>query len=389
VTRRSQEEYTAVVRARYAEADRVTKGRILDEYCRTASCHRKAAIRALRRPPPRRPHRRGRRRQYDLAVVPALERLWEISDRLCGKLLRAALPTLLPALERHGGLRLPPEHRRQVLTMSPATIDRLLRPGRARRGRQPYRTSPAASALKQQIPIRTWGDWAAARPGAVQGDLVLHCGETLDGFYLTSLVGVDVATGWTELEAIWGLGHVRVGAGIERIRRRLPVPLREWHNDNGAEFVNRGLIAYCRRQGIRLTRGRAYRKNDQAWVELRNWLAVRRLVGRDRYASRGAFALLQRLYRLLRLQLNFLRPFRKLLRGRRVGSKRRKCYDAARTPYQRLLAAEMLSEPQRQALDAQFLAVNPATLARDIGDTLAQLWQLGASRRPRPAAQLG
>jgi hypothetical protein len=178
--------------------------------------------------------------------------------------------------------------------------------------------------------------------------------------------------------------------GITRTGRRCRLPLS--HTlilDNGAEFVNRGLIAYCRRQGIRLTRGRAYRKNDQAWVELRNWLAVRRLVGRDRYASRGAFALLQRLYRLLRLQLNFLRPFRKLLRGRRVGSKRRKRYDAARTPYQRLLAAEMLSEPQRQALDAQFLAVNPATLARDIGDTLAQLWQLGASRRPRPAAQLG
>lgn len=389
MTRRSQQEYTEAVRARYAEADRAAKGRILDEYCRTAGCHRKAAIRALRRPPPRRRHGPGRRRHYDRAVVPALERRWEIRDRLCGKLLRAALPTLLLALERHGSLRLPAAHRRQRLAMSPATIDRLLRPGRARRGRRPYRTSPATSALKQQIPIRTWGEWAAARPGALPGDLVLHCGETLDGFYLTSLVSVDVATGWTELEAIWGLGHVRVGAGIEHIRRRLPGPLREWHNDNGAEFVNRGLIAYCRRQGIHLTRGRAYRKNDQAWVELRNWLAVRRLVGRDRDASRGAFALLQRLYRLRRVQLNFVRPFRKLLSGRRVGSKRRKRSDVARTPYQRLLAAGVLAEPQRHALDAQFLAVNPATLARDIGDTLAQLWQFGESRRPRPAAHLG
>src|SRR5260370_17459310 len=119
VTRRSQEEYTAVVRARYAEADRVTKGRILDEYCRTAGCHRKAAIRALRRPPPRRPHRRGRRRQYDLAVVPALERLWEISDRLCGKLLRAALPPLLPAPPPHAALPLPPHHRRPPPPLDP------------------------------------------------------------------------------------------------------------------------------------------------------------------------------------------------------------------------------------------------------------------------------
>src|SRR5260370_14969058 len=119
VTRRSQEEYTAVVRARYAEADRVTKGRILDEYCRTASCHRKAAIRALRRPPPRRPHRRGRLRQYDLAVAPARERLWEVSDTICRKLLRAALPTLLPALQRHGGLRPPPHHRRPPPPLDP------------------------------------------------------------------------------------------------------------------------------------------------------------------------------------------------------------------------------------------------------------------------------
>jgi hypothetical protein len=134
------------------------QGTNLDEYCRTAGCHRKAAIRALRRPPTQRGRGPGRRRHYDLAVVPAQERLWEISDRLCGKLLRAARPTLLSALERHGGLRLPPEHRRQLLTMSAATIDRLLRPSRARRGRQLHRTSPATSALKQQIPIRTWGD---------------------------------------------------------------------------------------------------------------------------------------------------------------------------------------------------------------------------------------
>jgi hypothetical protein len=359
------------------------KGRILDEYCRTTRGHRKAAIRTLRRDPTSPRARRGRRPQYDRALLTPLERLWEISDRLCGKLLAPALPTLLPALERHGQLHVSAAHRRQLLALSPATLDRLLAPVRARRGRQPARLTAAATALKQQVPLRTWGQWHDARPGAVQGDLVLHCGESTDGFYLTTLVAVDVATGWTELEAIWGVTQGRVGSGIDQIRRRLPMPLREWHSDNGTEFINHDLVDYCRRHAIRFTRGRSYRKNDQAWVELRNWLAVRRLVGRDRYASRAAFLLLRQLYDLVRIRHNFFRPFRKLLRGRRVGSKRVKSYDAARTPYQRLLAAATLPATVRAGLEQQFLAVDPATLTRRISDILDRLWKLGESRRAR------
>jgi len=365
-------------------ADRTEKGRILEEYCRTLRCHRKAAIRALRRPERAR-RRAGRAVTYDRAVVPVLERLWHVSDRLCGKLLAPALRTLLPALERHG-LRVPAAHRQALLALSPATIDRLLRPSRTRAGRQPYRMAAGASALKQKIPIRTWREWQAVRPGAVQGDLVLHCGESTEGFYLSSLVAVDVATGWIELEAVWGQGARRVGAGVEHIRRRLPVSLREWHTDNGREFLNHGLVAYCRREGIQITRGRDYRKNDQAWVELRNWLIVRRLVGRARYTSRAAYHLLQRLYELVRVQVNFFRPFRKLLVSRRVGSKRLRRYDAAQTPYQRLLAAGRLAAAQHQALAAQFLAVDPARVAQQITDTLNRLWALGDSRRIRPLA---
>lgn len=382
MTKPARAEYTEAVRRRYVAAEREMKSRILDEYCRTLRCHRKAAIRALGRPPqPRR--RAGRRVQYDRGLVPTLERLWHISDRLCGKLLAAALPTLVPALERHG-LRIAPEHRRQLLALSPATIDRLLQPGRTRLGRQPYRAALATTALKQQIPVRTWSQWAGTQPGAVQGDLVLHCGEATGGFHLSSLVAVDVASGWIELEPIWGVGAERVGAGVQHMHQRLPVPLREWHTDNGSEFLNHGLLRYCRRHNIRVSRGRQYRKNDQAWVELRNWLAVRRLVGRDRYSSHVAFGLLKRLYELLRVQLNFFRPFRKVLSSHRAGSKRVRRYDHARTPYQRLLAAGHLAADRRRALEAQFLAVDPATLAAQIGGTLERLWKCSDTRRRAP-----
>jgi len=184
------------------------------------------------------------------------------------------------------------------------------------------------------------------------------------------------------------LHQQRVTGGIEHIHQRLPFPLREWHNDNGSEFINACLLGWCRRRGVRFTRGRPYRKNDQAWVEQRNGLLVRRLVGYDRYSSRAAWAVLQRLYGLLRLQHNFFRPVRKLLSKRRIGSKVTKRYDAAQTPYQRALAAGVLMPEQRQALAQQFHALDPIALARDIQQTLDVLWKLADTRRaPQEAAR--
>jgi hypothetical protein len=197
-----------------------------------------------------------------------------------------------------------------------------------------------------------------------------------------------VATTWTELQALWGLHQQRVTGGIQHIHQRLPFPLREWHSDNGSEFINACLLGWCQRHGIRFTRGRPYRKNDQAWVEQRNGLLVRRLVGYDRYSSRAAWAVLQRLYGLLRLQHNFFRPVRKLLSKRRVGSKVQKRYDAAQTPYQRVLAAGGLAAEQRQALTAQFHALDPIALARGIQQPLDLLWKLAETRhRPQQAAR--
>jgi len=170
----------------------------------------------------------------------------------------------------------------------------------------------------------------------------------------------------------------------------VPFALREWHSDNGSEFVNGCLLGWCRRHQIRFTRGRPYRKNDQAWVEQRNGLLVRRLVGYDRYRSRAALAVLQRLYGLLRLQHNFFRPVRKLLSKRRVGSKVVKRYDTAQTPYQRVLAAKVLTPIQQKTLTQQCQALDPIALARDIDHTLDVLWKLADTpRRPDKEAARG
>jgi hypothetical protein len=389
VTERGRREYAEALRVRYRVADRRTRGQILDEYCRTTGCHRKAAIRRLGRPP-RGPGRRpGRPGRYGPALLPVLEQVWRASDELCGKLLAPILPTLLAALETHHGLHLTPELRATLTAASPATLDRLLRPLRRRRARQPRRMAAPLTTLRAQVPLRTWADWTAVTPGALQGDLVLHCGESTDGFYLATLVAVDVATTWTELQALWGVHHQRVSSGIHQLRTRLPFPLRAWHSDNGSEFINTHLLRWSRREGLGFTRGRPYRKNDQAWAEQRNWLLVRRLVGYDRFSSRAAFTVLQRLYGLLRLQHNFFRPVRKLLSKRRVGARIIKHYDAPQTPYQRALASGLVPAAQRATLDRQLQALDPVALARDIHSTLDLLWKLADTRHIRSEAARG
>ena len=255
MTRLTLYEYAATVRRRYGKARKKEKGRILDEFCQTTGLHRKAAIRLLRggRRLAAAPKKKGRPSRYGPVVTEVLVKVWEAGDRMCGKLLAAVLPALVGGLERHGELRLDATTREALVSMSAATIDRQLRSWRKGLGRQPRRPAGAASGLKAAIPVRTWSEWKDVQPGSVQADLVLHCGESLEGFFLTTLTVVDVATGWTEVQPVWGIGMERVGGGVEEAARRLPIPLRELHTDNGGEFINHGLSDWCRKRGVRLT----------------------------------------------------------------------------------------------------------------------------------------
>jgi transposase InsO family protein len=369
------EEYLENKRWDYLTASKREKGRILDEVCGAMRYHRKAAIRTLRQKPGQAKKRSGRPTRYGGDVISALRQVWEASDQLCGKRLAPFLPTLVPVLEHCGELTVTAAVREQLLALSAATIDRRLHPYRLIRSRRPYRPSPAPDSVKARVPIRTFGDWAGVRPGSLQGDLVLHCGSSVAGFYLTTLLTVDVATGWTECEPIRGLGKQRVTAGLELIRRRLPMPLREFHSDNGSEFLNELLLTYCARRGIALSRGRPYKKNDQAYAEQRNWLVVRRLVGYDRYSSDAALALLAELYQLLGLYLNFFQPIRKLLQKERTGSKVRKVYDEAATPYQRVLASGVLETAEADRLARHYRVLNPVRLRSKIDAVLRRLGQ--------------
>lgn len=378
MTRGGIEEVVAVLRGRYAVATKAEKGQILTQVCELTGFHRKAVVRLLQRPS-RAGHgeqRRGRPRRYGPGVTAVLVQIWEALDRPCGKRLQPSLGEWATHLERHGELELEETTRGLLGELSASTIDRLLAAYRLRPVRQPRSFGPSAGGVRDEVELRTFGEWQAARPGEVQADLVMHCGTSLKGFHLTTLTSVDVATEWIVRQAVWGKGQTRVGGAVERVKRKLPVSLIALHSDNGSEFVNYGLIDWCRRGGVRFTRGRPYKKNDQAWVEQRNHTAVRQLVGYDRYSSRPAYEQLERVYAIADEYANFFQPVSKLVRKERHGAKVRKIYDIAQTPYQRMLASGLLDEATRTALDARYRSLNPAQLKRDLDAALRKLWAL-------------
>lgn len=307
MTHATRAELTNAVRDRYAAAAAKDKHRILAEFIAATGYHEKSAIRALNSPPaPKRRQTRARPSLYDEAARATLIVLWEASDRVCGKRLKALLPILLPAMERNGHLKLDKEIRSKILSMSAATIDRLLRlPKNATRTRKPARAAPEP---RRRIKMRTFADWNEPPPGSMEMDLVAHCGEVNRGSYVHSLVLTDIASGWTEAAPI----VVREGSlmveTLERIRLGLPFALRALDVDNGSEFVNDQLIEYCLGHGIELRRSRPYRKNDQAWIEQKNGAVVRKLLGYRRFAGLAAARAITRLYGASRLFVNFFQP---------------------------------------------------------------------------------
>jgi hypothetical protein len=390
VTRASLREYAAKQRARYQHAPRAEKRRLLDEVVAVTGIHRKAAIRLLRRVPrglPARP-RSGRPRHYGPEVAQAAEVLWEASGQIGAHRLHPFVAELLDRLVVCDELALPPAIDKLLRQASRATLARLLTPARRRRPPRALTTTRVGTWLKHEIPIRTFTEWDDARPGFLEIDLVAHCGPSTEGFYLCTLCAVDIATAWVELEAVWGKGQDRVGGAVEHVRRRLPLPLLGLDSDNGSEFINHTLYAYCQRHGITFTRSRPWKKNDSAHVEQKNGAIVRGLVGYDRFATKAAHAQLARVYRLARLHVNFFQPVQKLVAKTRDGARARRIYDRAQTPYHRLCAAGVLLPAQRAELDALYQSLNPLQLRRELDRQLERLWALAAPEpRRAPEAQ--
>lgn len=369
-----------VMAARYRKASKQEKSRMLDEFVALTGYSRWYAVELLRGhgrrvKVGRRVRRVGkvgcskprvRRRIYDAAVAQSLAQIWMILDCLCGKRLVAMLPVVIPILEQHRELALDAITRQKLLTISAASIDRLLSPARQRFALRGRGGTKPGTLLKHQIPIRTFAEWNAATPGFVEIDLVGHDGGDARGDFCQTLDVTDVASGWTETEAVINKAQVWVFAALKTIRARLPFDLQGIDSDNGSEFINHHLLRYCQQEHITFTRGRAWNKNDGCFVEQKNYSVVRRAVGYARYDHPTQLRLLNELYRHLRLYTNCFQPVMKLIKKERIGAKVKKTYDRPQTPYQRLLASPAISQARRQRLQADYAALNPAALKRNI-----------------------
>jgi len=390
----TRKELIAAVAKRYREATKSERCKILDEFVKLTNYHRKHAIRVLTGVPCEPRQSPARNRLYDEAVRQALIVLWEAADRLCGKRLKALIPMLVDAMERHGHLNLDPIVKNKLLSVSAATIDRALRATREQIDGQRKRRMGVGAAIRRSIPVRTFADWRDPPPGFFEVDMVEHCGgPKTDGNFVHSLVLTDIASGWTECVSMPVRNQLLVVQGMANVATDLPFPMLGVDTDNDSAFMNPIVFDYCKQLGLEQTRSRAYKKNDQAWVEQKNGSIVRRLVGYGRLSGRAATQALAELYAVSRLYINFFQPSFKLKSKTRDGARVHKKYHLPMTPCDRLLGLPTVADTIKTMLREQFQALDPVRLLYEIRaaqKTLASLSQAGthADAAPAPIADV-
>jgi len=361
----------------YARSSKKAKGRLLDEVMATMGWSRANARRQLRAAAVRKGHasavkRKPRPRTYGYDTLKVLQLIWTLIGEPCGKYLAPIMGDTLATLERFGELepvagRLNKDVRAQLVAMSPATIDRLLKPAKDARYPAAKSATRAGTMLRSSIAVRQAMDEMEKEPGFFEIDLVAHCGHTLKGEFAWTLTVTDVFTGWTENRAIKNRAHKWVVEAITVIADRLPYPMAGLDCDNGGEFINHALIGWCAERTIFMTRARPHTSNDNAHVEQKNGDIVRKSAFRYRYDTPTELALLNELWGYVNLRKNMFLPTKKANGWRTMKSGRNtRTYDDPQTPYQRVLAAGNLTSEQVTRLAELHVATNPADLTRNI-----------------------
>jgi hypothetical protein len=371
-------EYMKEVYPRYHQATRAEKKRILDEFCEIYRCHRKHAIRVLNGPipSPQRPKRRGRRTYKD-DVLSILQAVWEAAGYPWSIRLKALLRIWLPWIRPR--FRLTPAQESQLLRISPAQIDRRLAHVKRRLRKRIYGKTKPGTLLKHHIPIKT-DCWDVDRPGYLEIDLVSHSGDNAEGLFAQTLDTTDIHTAWTEAVAIMGKSQEAVCNAMDIIDEAFPFKILGLDSDNGSEFINDHLWRRCQDRQIQFTRGRPYKKDDNAHIEQKNWTHVRKLLGYVRYDTQDVLDAMNDLYRNeLRWFQNFFQPCVKLKKKVRVGSKLTRRYDKPQTPWQRVLASPQRDPDKVATLQALFKTLNPFELAKTIDQKLAAIYRMSST----------
>jgi len=380
----SKKEYLEAVFPRYKNAkSKEQKTKILNEFCEVCGYHRKHAIRLLsqfKRFVKPKLRKRGKPSVYNQpAVLKALERIWLDASMPCSKRFVTIIPLWLPYYP--GGLELPVI--KALKKISAPTIDRVLKHTRKKYKRVHISTTKPGTLLRKHIPIKT-NQWDEFRPGFLEADTVAHCGGCSEGDYVNTVDFVDIATGWSEQRAVWGKGETSVLEQIKDVEQSLPFHLRGFDSDNGGEFLNYHLLRHFtdnRKIPIQFTRSRAYKKDDNAHIEQKNYTHVRQKLGYRRFDNPKIVDRLNDLYKNeWRLYHNFFLPSVKLIEKERIRSKVVKKHDTPKTPYQRVLEADPMdvSNHAKHKLTQQLEYLNPFQLKKFIDKKIEKILQLAS-----------
>jgi len=356
-------EYLKAVQPRYQKACREGKSRILNEMTLVLGCTRKWAIKLLASEIPLPQPKKGRPSKYPAEVlIPILYELWTRMNRVNAKRLKVALPLWIDFFHDP---RITPQVKNWLLSMSPATIDRLLKHGKRKRGI--CGTRPSKRFLKG-IPIQA-KDWNVSKPGTVQNDTVAHTHTSMEGNFANTITSTDIHSSWTENRAVWSKSHRNMISALEEIEAALPFDLETFKSDSGSEFMNWAVVGYYQKRAkpVNVVRSRPYRKNDNCYVEQKNFTHVRELFGYEKIDRPELVEWMNRIYRELWNPLhNFFLPSQKLLRKTRIGSQIKKEYDQPRTPYQRILESDGVTKEQKENLCTRHATLNPVELSDEL-----------------------
>jgi hypothetical protein len=402
----SRTEITKRYAEAYVKASKKDKGRVLDAVIEVTGWSRDNARRRLvatarswPRSAPKRPRPRPRRYSYD--ALRLLQRVWAVSGQQCGKYLVVSMPALLDGLERHGELsldgrglfdsegRYSPTVRAELLAMSPATIDRYLKPVRDKDQLTGISGTKPSPLLRSSVTLRKAGDEVEAEPGFFEVDTVYHCGPTMRGEFARTVNLTCVHTGWVFTRTVRNNAHAHVLATLKEAVDEVPFAITGLDFDNGGEFLNWPVIGWAGDRGIYFTRSRPYKKNDQATIESKNGHLVRKYGFYYRYDTAEERQTLNRLWRLVNDRFNYLTPTKKPTGwGTDRNGRRKRLYDKPKTPLDRLIAAKVLSAAQETQLTAYRDSLNPVLTARQIAELQARLVVLAKDktdqlRRPK------
>lgn len=394
LTMREKKAITRETAQRYRTTDKKGKKTILDELVETTGYNRKYAIHLLANwgkkkvtmvegqavelvvGIPKTKKKRKGNRIYDEAVKEALKKIWESFDYMCGKRLVVLLRMNIDIFCETEDFLIGEEVREKLMSISAATIDRLLAGERKKLQIKGRSSTRAGSLLKHQIPIRVFYHWDERTPGFFEIDRVSHDGGNSRGEYCLTLTAADVYSGWVELRALKNMAHRWVKQEIEGIREHLPFRLKGVDSDNGGEFINYQLWNWAKENNITFTRSRAYYKNDNCFVEQKNDMAVRRTVGYYRFDTQQEFEALQEIYRHLTPLLNYYYPSARLIEKTRIGAQVKKIYDKPKPPYQRLLESPYIEQQVKEKLRKRARSIHIVKQKRLVDKAVAKLLRL-------------